>query len=131
MSEQNGPERTRTESATDELRRMLDERGVRHFDGDEMTCWGFEDEFVFRYSADEVDGGIQVTMWVVTPAQAVEATLGRRTCRMRRIEDACYDDIECSECGVALWGFQMDHEGEGVTSRPRFCPNCGAKVVNE
>ena len=69
-------------SATDELRRMLDERGVEHYDGTESTLWGYEDynEYtgIYRFSADETsDGYMQVRLWRVTPEQAVASTLGR------------------------------------------------------
>lgn len=64
------------------LRRMLDERGMEHYDGTESTLWGYEDynEFtgIYRFSADETsDGYMQVRLWRVTPEQAIAATLGR------------------------------------------------------
>jgi len=66
---------------TDELRRLLDERGVEHYDGTECTLWGYEDynEFtgIYRFSADETsDGHMQVRLWYVTPEQAIAATMG-------------------------------------------------------
>lgn len=69
----------------------------------------------------------------LTPEQAIVATLGshERTCHMEQIPECRYDDIACSECGVALWAFSMDKEGEGVLATPKYCPNCGAKVVSE
>lgn len=68
-------------TATDELRRLLDERGVEHYDGTESTLWGYEDynesAGVYRFSADETsDGYMQMRLWHVTPAQAIAATLG-------------------------------------------------------
>ena len=63
-------------SATDELRRLLDERGVEHYDGTEMTLW-LKDGMGYRASADEgLNGYIQLHLWCTTPEQAVEATLG-------------------------------------------------------
>ena len=56
-------------------------------------------------------------------------TRAERTCHMEQMPECQYDDIACSECGVALWAFSMDKEGEGVLSTPKYCPNCGAKVV--
>lgn len=53
------------------------------------------------------------------------------TCHMEQMPECQYDDIACSECGVALWEFSMDKEGEGVLATPKYCPNCGAKVVEE
>ena len=60
---------------------------------------------------------------------SVDRSLCGHTCK--RIEDNGYgyDDFECSKCGWVVWGFLMEHEGEGVVSQPRYCPNCGAKVI--
>ena len=49
-------------------------------------------------------------------------------CMMERIPECSYDDLQCSECGCALWGFQIDMAGEGVITKPRFCPWCGREV---
>lgn len=63
-------------NATDELRALLDERGVEHYDGTETTLW-LKDGVGYRASADEgLNGFIQLRLWCITPAQAVEATLG-------------------------------------------------------
>lgn len=68
-------------TATDELRCMLDERGVEHYDGTETTLWGYEPAGkytgAYRFAADETSGGrMQVRMFNVTPEQAIAATLG-------------------------------------------------------
>jgi len=63
-------------SATDELRKMLDERGVKHYDGTELTLW-LKDEHGYRASADELTSGrLSVHIWCGTPEQAIDATLG-------------------------------------------------------
>lgn len=126
---------------TYELRRLLDERGVEWeatADApDSLTTWAtgsdtarwcadelINDRFdLYAYNVDEDVSGL-------TPTQAIDATLGRGTCHFEQIPEALYDDIECSECGVALWGFQMDIAGEGCPTRPRYCPNCGKRVDN-
>ena len=77
-------------TATDELRALLDERGVEHFDGTETTLWGYEPTSestgVYRFAADETSGGrMQVRMFNTTPEQAVEATLGRG--EVERLQD--------------------------------------------
>lgn len=62
-------------SATDELRRLLDERGVEHYDGTESTLW-LKDEHGYRASADELTSGrLSVHVWCDTPEQAIAATL--------------------------------------------------------
>lgn len=113
---------------TDELRRMLDERGVAYrwyngtatwyADGVMYNAWGYDSE--------------RLTMSVcrLTPAQAIDATLGRGTCRAANASEYAWDDFECSECGWVTWGFIMEHEGCGTVAQPKFCPNCGRKVVD-
>ena len=130
----------RAMTATDELRRMLDERGVEHFDGTETTLWGYEPtgEYTgaYRFAADETSGGrMQVRMFNVTPIQAIEATLGRGTCRDVRSKDRIIA-FECSECGCWVaydeyWetGIYVLHETGQEHVHPRFCPNCGRRVV--
>lgn len=66
-----------------------------------------------------------------TEAEAIAAwnTRVERTCKMEQMSECQFDDIACSECGVALWAFSMDMEGEGVLATPNYCPNCGARVT--
>lgn len=113
-------------SATDELRRLLDECGVpwKDYGYENHTWWG---EWHAENRAS-VNGLYVKVEAVITPEQAIDATLGRGTCHFEQIPEALYDDIECSECGVALWGFQMDIAGEGCPTKPRYCPNCGRRV---
>ena len=79
-------------SATDELRRLLDERGVEHYDGTECTLWDYEQTSestgCYRCSADEIrDGFVNVWMHHLTPAQAIDATLWWGTCHRKRSKD--------------------------------------------
>ena len=61
---------------TELLRRLLDERGVEHYDGTESTLW-LKDEHGYRASADELSSGrLSVHIWCDTPEQAIAATLG-------------------------------------------------------
>lgn len=112
-------------TVTDELRRMLDERGVEHYDGTENTLWGYEDynEFtgIYRFSADETsDGRMQVRLWHATPAQAIEATLGRgTTTRHGKYRTKYGRSVPCCEC----CGYGIGDE------RWHYCPSCGAEVV--
>lgn len=109
-------------SATDELRRMLDERWVawdelQDCEGGEMTRGR---DIMGRYVTAYDDGVVTFFAdfyWGPTPQQAIDATLGRGACEV--VSRPC-DMWEC-ECGKAWW-----HGG-----MPNFCPNCGAKVVDE
>ena len=102
-------------TATEELRRLLDERGIEwtHEDG----TVNFANDGHWCHAWAYSDGEMCVSMGYFTPAQAVDATLGRGTCR---VVSKPSDMWEC-ECGKAWW-----HGGE-----PNFCPNCGREVVFE
>lgn len=96
-------------TATERLRQLLDERGVEwHGTG---SVYG--DDFDAIESVWK-DDALDVTLYGVSPEQAVEATLGRGTCKV--VSKPC-DMWEC-ECGKAWW-----HGGA-----PNYCPNCGRKV---
>ena len=125
-------------TATDELRKLLDERGVEWRDTGKRLNMGngvripiqteYEQSCGGRWStATEALSGT-LTVNNLTPEQAIAATLGRGTCHMEQIPECRYDDIECDECGVCLWGFFMDKPGEGVCSMPNYCPYCGRAV---
>lgn len=128
-------------SATEVLRRLLDEHGVEHYDGTECTLWGYEPTGngtgVYHYAADEIDSDrMTMRLYHVTPEQAIAATLGScncsnnctngertGTCHMEQTGhvkvagvDYYDDDYECSECGAEIF--------EGYN----FCPMCGRRI---
>jgi len=124
-------------TATDELRRLLDERGAEHFDGCESTLWGYEQTSestgAYRYSADEISGGfVNVWLYHLTPEQAVEATLGRGTCHAIVSDNLTESEgtgdawADCSECGHLLFVLT-----DPSSKPPHYCPNCGRRVVSE
>ena len=114
-------------TATDELRRLLDERGVEWTYGDGTVSYASDGRWFHAWAYS--DDTMCVSMGYLTPAQAVEATLGRGTCRM---EPFIYEDtgafIECSECGWQL--FDADYSIDAAREWLGYCPNCGAKVVD-
>lgn len=108
-------------TATDELRALLDERDRYYVsdstvNGFELTAWRDGDYREVR-AIDFGDGKLRFDGYL-TPAQAVEATLGR-TCRI--IEDEDIGMLICSECGAV--------QPEDYTAY--YCWSCGAKVVDE
>ena len=127
-------------NATEELRRMLDERGVEWTSGDTEVSKN-------KYTHFCPDAGMSMGVWEsgdgklgidahtdyrFTPAQAIAATLGAGTCH----DKGNIERFICSECGCRLDLQDDDWEANmwldnGVPMVPRFCPNCGAKVVNE
>ena len=109
-------------TVTDELRRMLTEAGVEwdygitgtastmfNANGVELTFIGMRD-------------GVTCST-ILTPAQAIDATVGRRTCHLEEVTSCGYP-LECSECR-AWYGVNV------LRGELRFCPNCGRRVVNE
>lgn len=109
-------------SATDELRAELTKRGVEwkapsSYDGSNRY-----DTVAGGYWFHELDG--KMTIHGLTPAQAIEATLGGGTCHLKPWEMECdtgfYDSMEC-DCGyvadVADWASW------------HFCPSCGRQNV--
>lgn len=113
-------------SATEVLRRMLDERGVEWRKTPHYSSESQDNETVFAgdgiewYANDHLNGklGLRAARYEVTPEQAIEATLGRGTC-----EDVGAAAIfKCSMCG---WKSSVFTFGEGM---PCYCPNCGRRV---
>lgn len=123
-------------TATDELRALLDERGVEHYDGTESTLWGYESTTPlsgrYHYAADEIsDGYMQVRLFRITPAQAVEATLGRSECHVESFDDGVDEgmDGEWYSYQPPTWYLSCGHEAQGA-ERPCFCPVCGRRVTS-
>ena len=131
-------------SATDELRRMLDERGVEYVGTPPAftAWWGDHDLY---WSAMEVyDGELDLgtNMSNASPEQAIAATLGRGECH--NVYDGAFDGrFVCSECNAfvrsqsPVEGSYVDEDGKrhyccgGSWNRYglHFCPNCGRRVV--
>ena len=131
-------------SATDELRRMLDERGVEYQYVDKRGCvpscevvaWLTEDDDLWQYSAEYSvyhDGStlleFECSKARCTPAQAIAATLGRGECHVvssiRHEYEGGYAGTEWEHelsCGHKTWWSSDDP--------PEWCPWCGRKVVD-
>ena len=125
-------------SATERLRALLDERGVEWRKTPHYSSESQDNETVFEgngiewYANDHMNGrlGLRALRYEVTPEQAVEATLGRGTCKL--------DIIAYAKGGVDFAGFRCDGCGftqavpsgglVGVTRNWNYCPNCGRKV---
>lgn len=114
-------------TATDELRRLLDERGVEWWQSVNMlgcvfTRWYsplFSDEVV---AMENGDGELELFSHLMTPEQAIDATLGRGTCHAIEVPMGIHDDATatvCSACRVAI----------DELSEMNYCPNCGRRCV--
>ena len=131
MTEYDGAERS---TATETFRAMLDERGVEWMGTDyteptsgHATNTSLGSEYHDAVFVEYVDG-TSLRLFDLTPEQAVEATLGRGTCRFKTVEQfidtrrSRSDICECDRCGYrCARGFIHDE-------RFKYCPNCGARI---
>ena len=111
-------------TATDELRAMLDERGVEWM----PVAWNHKRETFYHTSngvgfcADEYADGVKIyTDATITPEQAIEATLGRGECHViatKKLGELFGYRLSCGHSMVNLFD-----------DRPDYCPWCGAEVV--
>lgn len=127
-------------TATDELRRMLDERGVHWWAGEDerKTLWesnGLTWEYFNDENGDAWLGFLGACEQDITPEQAIAATLGDGTCHADKTETwqgVCISNpikyvrnltirvMECSACGGTY---------EYVNGSYEYCPRCGRRVV--
>ena len=123
-------------TATDTIRAMLDERGMKYkaWDGgvhpltvwhDELLSYEYEERRLINgaklHTGEVLDGTgrLSIAKHVCSPEQAIEATLGRGECM-----DTGRYCFTCSECG---WTANEPHHAFGGFW-PNYCPNCGRAV---
>ena len=111
-------------TATDKLRRLLDERGIKHSDHYLYTSLR-DANGVLHLASEQIDKTLILDC--LTPEQAVAAISGERTCH--RVDVNGYGfRFECSACGYVA----IIHNCETrLDELPSYCPNCGAKVVEQ
>lgn len=110
-------------SATERLRALLDERGVEWSDdGYPTTCTVWASDGIVWHGLWR-DDCIELIAHL-TPAQAVDATLGRGTCHIDLVGyDEREDRFQCRSCD---WSMSVRR---GTWPRFNYCSNCGRKVV--
>ena len=107
-------------SATDELRCLLDERGVEYLDSeDDTTIYYADSGYRYTYNVNPESGWAQLFGYHLTPEQAIEATLGSGECEDVSTQDGRFI---CSICGCKVWEDAIDN---GMLS---YCPDCGLAV---
>lgn len=116
-------------SATDELRRMLDERGVQ-YETDDTQVSDTEWYYVTKLRDGYSDGWIyeeppECDLLMSYPQDlgaedAIAATLGAGTCYV-----VCSDDYSYMP---PTWHLSCGHTVQG-NERPNYCSNCGKRVV--
>ena len=109
-------------TATDTIRAMLDERGVE-------WDYGITGSTTTKFRVNGIDltftpmrDGL-VCSTILTPDQAIDATLGRGECRNAA---PSYLDFLCSECGFVHYHSDTNDTGDG--NEWNYCPNCGKRV---
>ncbi len=147
-------EPTRTYSnptATDVLRRLLDERGVEwgniRNDGSEsdyLTEWQFENNQGKAIAIEWAVGSglsVEIHRYHLTPEQAIAATLGATDARPTQAESSGTCTVEGFDDGIdealdgspiyttPTWYLSCGHTCEGA-ERPSFRKDCGRKVVD-
>lgn len=128
-------------SATDELRRLLDERGVKYYDMQNRGIWfGIsEDGKDHKYEAfEQTDGLIEIDVFDLTPEQAIAATMGNGThgnnceyCNGIMPVPYQYADGFSGYIDIVIDDAVLFVQaGNDELAIPiNYCPNCGAKVV--
>ena len=130
-------------SATDELRSLLDERGIEHYDHDHsdvrVTEWSNGGKRDARYE-EWSSGTVRFDASNVTAEQAIVATVGRGTCHTVSMD--CFGNppynqsglngndpaCGCSECG-APWSTTGLFRGNKLRHNFKACPICGRRIV--
>ena len=112
----------REQSDTDRLRALLDECGVEwrshaYPRRSITTIWqagGIECHYRVGMHGREP---LKLTLYGLTPKQAVEAALGRGECHVYEDGTESYRAYRCDVCGMQAvrWG--------------NYCPSCGRRVV--
>lgn len=123
-------------SATDELRKLLDERGVEwtySIGPFPQTNWEVGDVV---WHAKELTNGLDVATRYLTPEQAIAATVGRGTCEWQGSVgqgwcQGVYDETRDEYAGFfATW--HILGCGHGVLmaddEKPNYCLSCGREV---
>lgn len=132
-----------TNNATERLRALLDEHDEYYQTSGNKTWWGRPIDRqtgkpinVFHCQAQPMgEDRLFVELQLATPEQAIAATLGPGTCEDVTSEGRT-QAFTCSECGCWVaydeyWetGIYVDGDGQAVHIHPRYCPNCGRRVV--
>lgn len=118
-------------TATECLRELLDERGVKWcpsaWDRSTETYWKTADGNGCLATQGETKLRLSFADYL-TPEQAIEATLGRGTCRLESMHGYT-DPYVTTRYVVELSCHTLDDWPE--SEPPAYCPWCGAKVVDD
>lgn len=83
-------------TATEELRRLLDERGVEYLASEDNTTIYYADSgYRYTYNVNHDSGWAQLYGYHLTPAQVIEATLGPLT---EKVTEQAANDTDAETC---------------------------------
>lgn len=121
-------------TATEELRKLLDERGVKYTTDDgkylKETCWRYMGELMAMFIEHKNgETRFELDHWYFTPEQAIAATLGNGECEFV-IEDNMNESegmgdvwFRCTNCDMTY-----DYYADDWLMKQDYCPHCGFKV---
>lgn len=144
-------------TATDELRKLLDERGVEWTYADGTVSFADNGRWYHAWAYN--DGAMCVSMGYLTPEQAIAATLGNSRADYHGYEQAAIEAWESIKawnsraertCEFSIKDNMNETEGMGDVwiecsacncvfdyyadewlMKMSYCPNCGARRVGE
>lgn len=124
-------------TSTDELRAKLDELGIEH----RSRSYGYKDHVWWEggdgvgwhaENRQSIDGSYVKVDAVLTPEQAVAATVGAGTCKGEIDTDYFECKLTTFKCHSCGWSGIVDDGYAGYsfgdTDMPRYCPNCGRRI---
>lgn len=133
-------------TATDELRRMLDElrklacdineKEIRSHSVITLNQGRYNRQFRLDMNHDWLNAWHAEFERIL---QAIAATLGRGECKVDVLNTGDCAGYECSEyimhcnaCGHEFGHVLYNEDGDvWMSEKPNFCPNCGREVVDE
>lgn len=118
-------------TATERLRQLLDKRGVEWWNDTDpepqhVTVVHFEERIViFHENVNGTMGYHVYNTHDLTHEQAVEATLGRGTCKIEQHGSlAAQPSMVCWSCSECSFGWHHSTYDKQFS----YCPNCGRRV---
>lgn len=119
-------------SATEELRSLLDEKGVewRNTVKWDETTWVKVDGWHGIKAEPWGESTLKLTVYDVTPVQAMKMMMGRE--KLCRLVDR-YGDWYCTNCdemvGTCDNTSELHVDSNTVEHLWKYCPYCGARVI--
>ena len=120
-------------TSTEELCAMLDERGIEYEVNDQGWVFFSVNGFGWMFVPSDTHGQLMHQQLLITPEQAIAATVGSGTCKN---VCASVSEFTCSECGfncdltswISLFDGDSGRHRHHHHGTPNYCPNCGRKV---